>query len=337
MAAKHDRPASAGRFPAYYEPVSRELSRVADSIDRELCPADPTVSLLMKHIVASRGGMVRPALVLLCGKCLGRVGAEHLKVAAAVEMMHTATLLHDDVLDGAGLRRGRPSVNSLWGNDCAVVAGDYLLARTLSISAELRDIRMSRTLAETAQTMCRGELRQDLLRSRWDISRRLYHDIIADKTAAFFGACCRLGAMASKATAADTRRVGMFGLELGLAFQHTDDLLDIVGRREAIRKSSGSDLANGKITLAFIKMLASLDTRGRKAAIKKLESRAEVGDFIRLLRSTGSLRYVYDIASRHIDKAVEHISSIRDSAARESLVAIARSVVLRVDKASLGE
>jgi octaprenyl-diphosphate synthase len=341
VAANESRLASAGRagrYPSAYEPVRRDLLRVADSIGRHVSSADESVGSVMKHIVASRGGMIRPALLLLSGKCLGRIGAAHIRLGAAVEMMHTATLLHDDVIDEAHVRRGRASINSLWGNDCAVLAGDYLLARTLSISAELQDVRMSRTLADTAQTMCRGELRQDLLRGRWDISEIAYHAIIEDKTAAFFGACCSLGAIASGASRADTSRLAAFGLELGLAFQHTDDLLDIVGRRRATRKSSGSDLANGKMTLAFIRMLAALNVRTRAAVIRKLESPpSDISDFVGQLRRTGSLRYVYDVAAGHVDSAVCRLGPLRDCPARRSLEEIARSVTSRIDIAALAE
>jgi octaprenyl-diphosphate synthase len=323
-------------FPAAYAPVRRELTRVAGLIGSHVREADPAVASVMSHVAASRGGMIRPALLLLSGRSLGRLTPAHLKLALAVEMMHTATLLHDDVIDQAAVRRGRASLNHLWGNDCAVVAGDYLLARTLRISGELQDVRMSGILADTAQTMCRGELRQDLLRDKWSIREDDYNSIIEDKTAAFFSACCRLGAVASGASARRMRALAAFGLHLGMAFQHTDDLLDIIGTQRETRKTNGSDLANGKLTLAFIYMLARLSVSRRRAAIRQIQSNhSSVPELLAQLRQTGALRHVHGTAQRHTDRAIASLRVLDDCEASVSLARIAGLVTSRIDPALL--
>jgi octaprenyl-diphosphate synthase len=321
------------QYPAAYERVRPELGRVVALITRQIECADESLAPMMQHIMASSGSLVRPVLVLLSGKCLGRLSVAHVKIGAVVEMLHIATLVHDDVIDHASLRRGWPSLNSLWGNDCAVLAGDCLLARAFGVAGELQSIQMNRLLADTAQTMCRGELKQNLLRGKWDISEGTYRDIIKDKTAGFFSACCVLGAIASKAGSARTQHLADFGLNLGMAFQHIDDLLDIIGDETTIRKERGSDIANAKLTLAFIKMLEKLDDSRRTAAIKKLNaSKRCAADFLDELSQTGALRYVFDVAARHIEKAVSCLRRLDNCDVAADLAEIAHSVTARIDK-----
>jgi octaprenyl-diphosphate synthase len=323
-------------LPAAYEPIRGELSRVLELMGRELASADRAIAPIMQHIAESRGGLIRPALVLLSGKCFGRIVPEHIRLGAIVEMVHTATLLHDDVIDEASVRRGRSSLNSLWGNDCAVLAGDYLLARAFGLSSDLQNVRMRRAISATALSMCNGELTQDLLRGKWDISEDAYCSIIKEKTAAFFSSCCALGAMASKASAGQVRSLAAYGLDVGMAFQHTDDILDIIGHPETIRKSNGSDLANGKVTLPFIRMLAVLDHSEREAVIVKLDSgKSTVADFASRLRRSGALKYAFAAAQKHITRAITHLRATDENAARAGLVEIAHAITSRIDQAAL--
>jgi octaprenyl-diphosphate synthase len=303
---------------------------------RQMDSANDATGRIMRHIASSPGAMLRPALVLLAGKCCGRLRQKHIQTAALVELIHTATLLHDDVIDSAALRRGRPAVRSVWGNCCAVLAGDSLLAAAFGLSGSIGSARMSRLLADTARTMCDGEIRQNLLRNRWDITERTYCRIIEDKTARFFSTCCALGAIASEAGAREVRQLADFGLHLGMAFQHTDDLLDIVGEQAVTRKTNGSDLANGELTLAFIRMLAALDVTRRREVVGRLNAgKRSTGDFLRLLRKTGSLRYVFDVVRRHIDEAMLCLERIDSGPARAALAEIAASVPARVDESRL--
>ena len=325
------------QLAARFEPVHTELLRVMDLIAEQLKCADEFVAPLMRHIVVSSGGMTRPSLVLLSGKCFGRLNVSHIKIAAVVEMIHTATLLHDDVIDHAMVRRGTNSVNSLWGNECAIVAGDCLLARAFSVSGELQSIQINRLLADSAQAMCRGELKQNLLRGKWDITEEAYRKVIEDKTARFFSACCALGAVASRVGGSRVQNLAGFGLNFGMAFQHVDDLLDIIGDETTTRKANGSDLANGKPTLAFIRMLEKTDVRKRAAMLKELDGHGQpAAAFLERLKETGALRYVFDTAARYVEKAIAHLRPIDDCNARSSLIETAKSITAKVDQSRLG-
>jgi octaprenyl-diphosphate synthase len=319
------------KFPPEYGIVQKELRSVLAMIASRMKTPDRLIVPVMQHITSSPGGLIRPALVLLAAKCSGCPRVSAVKVAAIVEMIHTATLLHDDVIDHAATRRGRPSVSSLWGNDCAILAGDWLLADAFGVSGELHSIQISGLLAETAQAMCRGELTQNLLRDRWDITQQTYQAIIENKTASFFSACCALGVVVSKGRPAPMRRLARFGLEFGMAFQHADDLLDIIDDEKTALKQTGSDIANGKPTLAFIVMLERLDRRHRDTAIKKLRTRRHAAaDFLVPLRQTGAMMYAFDTAVSHIEKAIAALGPIADSDAGLSLVRIAHSVIAKI-------
>ena len=320
------------KFPSEYRMVRKELRCVRAIIADRMRSRDRLVAPVIQHIAASSGGMIRPALALLAAKLCSNQCVSAAKVAAVAEMIHTATLLHDDVIDQADTRRGRPSVRSLWGNNSAVVAGDWLLAEAFRLSAELGNDQVDTLLADAAQAMCRGELTQNLLRDRWDMTEQTYRAIIENKTARFFGTCCSLGVIAAKGRPSDMKRLAAFGLELGMAFQHTDDLLDIIDVRATARKAAGSDIANGKPTLAFIRMLENLDARSRNASIRKLNThRCPPAEFLVPLRRTAALEYVFAVASAHIDYAVARLGPAADSDAGRSLVQIARSVTRRID------
>ena len=329
---KHKSP----QFPAAYDPVRSDIARVLEMIAGQIKSADMSIAPVMQHVMESPGSLIRPVLVLLAGKSLGRLQASHVRIAAIVEMIHTATLLHDDVIDQARLRRGRASLNSIWGNDCAVLAGDFLLARAFGIAGDLNNAQVSRTLADAAVAMCRGELRQNLLRGKWDIDERTYRGIIEDKTAKLISASCALGAIASNASGTAVRRFAGFGLNLGMAFQHTDDLLDIVGSESLMRKRQGSDIANGKLTLAFIVMLQRLGARAKASAFRELKSgRCSTGDCLDDLRRTGALQHVFDRAGAYIDRSLGCLQADDQSPAHTGLRAIARSVIDRIDTRKL--
>ncbi len=316
--------------------VQEELLRALAMIASRARTKDRFAAPVMRHVTGSCGGMIRPAIVLLSARCCGRAGTPAVKIAAVVEMMHTATLLHDDVIDHAVTRRGLPSVGSLWGNDCSILAGDWLLAEAFGISGELGDVQINRLLAKTAQAMCRGELTQNLLRDRWDITQQTYQAVIENKTAVFFSACCALGVIVLKGRPEVMRRLARFGLELGMAFQHADDLMDIIGDEKESKKQAGSDIANGKATLAFIVMLERLDRRRRDAATKKLRTRTHAAaDFLEPLRRTGAMLYVFDTAVSHVEKAIAALGPLADRDAGLSLVRIAHSVIAKIDPARL--
>ncbi len=189
-----------------------------------------------------------------------------IRIAAIVELIHNATLLHDDVIDGGQKRRGLPTVNSLWGNESAVLLGDFLLGKAFRICADLGP-EITNIIAGTAVRVCEGELRQVTERQNWQLSESEYIDIITEKSAALFSSCCLLGGLLAGAGETQARSLACFGLNAGIAFQITDDLLDIIGDESKTGKTLGSDIDKNKLTLAVIHLLRALDEREKSAVI----------------------------------------------------------------------
>jgi octaprenyl-diphosphate synthase len=306
--------------------IDSSLRQVNDLIHRALSARDVAgeLSPLFDHLSVGTGKLIRPGLVLLAGECFGPVTEEHIRVAALVEMVHHATLLHDDVIDDGHLRRGAPTVNRLWGNESAVLLGDFVLSRVFRMASDL-DAAVSKVIAQTAVRVCEGELRQVMQRSNWRLSEAQYIEIIADKSASFFGGCCRLGAMLSRAEEKHVEAMGRFGLAAGIAFQIADDLLDIVGDEARTGRTGRRDVAKDKLTLAVIHLLETQGEPERSRVRAMLESggesRRELAD---LLRQRGCLRYAKQRAEDHVAAAVQALADLPAGEARDALVATSR-------------
>jgi octaprenyl-diphosphate synthase len=262
------------------------------------------------HLRAGSGKMLRPGMVLLTGECFGTLTEEHIQVSAMVEMIHHATLLHDDVIDEGCKRRGIPTANYLWGNESAVLLGDFLLSQVFRMAAEL-DSPVAKILAQTVARVCEGELRQTVHKRNWRLSEAQYLEIITEKSASFFGGCCRLGAMLSYADAGRIEAVAQFGLLAGIAFQIADDLLDIAGDETHTGKTLQSDLAKDKPTLAVIHMLRTLDAARQAQVRALLESPDGTGRKLAiLLERAGSLRYAREQAAEYVERAIEALAEV---------------------------
>ena len=246
-----------------YAPVRAELDNVEEILRDELRSDHPFVDRLVKHGFRLGGKRLRPALVLFSGKACGALKPEHLKLATAVEMIHTATLVHDDVLDEATLRRHFDTVNARWDNEASVLLGDYLFARAIRMVSALDDPFASRAIGETAQTMCEGELRQVAGRGDYDLAEEDYFDIIASKTAVLTACCCRLGSHYAGAGQDVCEAMARFGHHLGIAFQIADDLLDLLGDEATAGKSLGTDLLKQKATLPLIRLFSRTSEQDR--------------------------------------------------------------------------
>jgi octaprenyl-diphosphate synthase len=282
------------------------------------------------HLRAGSGKMLRPGMVLLTGECFGTLTEEHIQVSAMVEMIHHATLLHDDVIDEGCKRRGIPTANYLWGNESAVLLGDFLLSQVFRMAAEL-DSPVAKILAQTVARVCEGELRQTVHKRNWRLSEAQYLEIITEKSASFFGGCCRLGAMLSHADAGRIEAVAQFGLLAGIAFQIADDLLDIAGDETHTGKTLQSDLAKDKPTLAVIHMLRTLDAARQAQVRALLESPDGTGRKLAiLLERAGSLRYAREQAAEYVERAIEALAEVPSSPAKEALIETARFMANRV-------
>lgn len=311
--------------------VDRELRQVKELIRRTLsAPQDfGELSSLLNSFAVGSGKMLRPGLVLLAGACFGPPTQRHIQVAAVMEMIHGATLLHDDVLDDGQTRRGTATVNRLWGNEPAVLLGDFVLSQVFRIVADL-DSATAKIIADTAVHVCQGELRQVVRKQNWELMEAEYVSIISDKSAAFFSGCCRLGASLASASEDHIEALARYGLHAGIAFQMTDDLLDITGNESQTGKTSQSDLAARKLTLPLIHLLRSVDasTRNDVCAMLGTSRRldARLGE---MLLRYGSLDYVRQRACQYMQEATDALNSLPSGEAREALRQTAEFIVSR--------
>ncbi len=311
--------------------IDSTLGLVRDLIRQSLQArtAQGDLASFIDHLQAGSGKMLRPGLVLLAGECFGPLSDEHRRVAAMVEMVHHATLLHDDVIDEGRKRRGMPTANALWGNERAVLLGDFVLSQVFRMAADL-DPAVARVLAQTALRVCEGELRQTIQKRNWQLSEAQYIEIITEKSASFFGGCCRLGAMLSGANEEQIESLARFGLLAGIAFQIADDLLDIAGDENRMGKTSQSDLAKDKPTLAVIHLLGTIDSAGqaRVGALLDSAGRSRCA-LVDLLERQGSLRYARRRAADYVTQAVGELQNVPSGPAREALIETAHFMANR--------
>jgi octaprenyl-diphosphate synthase len=238
-----------------YGPIAPDLHEVERILALSLRNRHPRVAQVVDHVRHYRGKRLRPVLLLLTARACGRVTPAHHVLGAVVEMIHTATLVHDDVLDGAAVRRRVGTVNALWGTQTSVLLGDYLFTHAFHLASTLDDARACRLIGEATDRVCEGELCQVLQRGNLELTESEYLDIIDGKTAELTACCCRLGALYGGSAPGVVEGMARFGRGVGLAFQIADDLLDLVGDERATGKSLGTDLEQGKLTLPLIHLL----------------------------------------------------------------------------------
>ena len=268
--------ATTGLLDQLTECIAPQLRAVDLLFTRELRSELPCVNTLIRHVSRFRGKMLRPVLVLLSGKAAAHKSEltdAHVVIATVVEMVHMATLVHDDVLDEAELRRKGATINHLRGNEAAVLLGDYLISHSYHLCSSLDSQMASRIIARTTNQVCEGELLQIENRNNYDLTEETYLRIITYKTAILTAACCRLGAMLSGADALTVKQFETYGMSVGIAFQIQDDILDIVGDTRTVGKTLGIDLAKGKLTLPMIHFLATAPHEHRQLLRSLLSSR----------------------------------------------------------------
>jgi octaprenyl-diphosphate synthase len=331
MAATSDRAVRPG-LKALFAPIAEPLARVDEIYARALRSPSPHVARLVEHAGLFRGKQLRPAFVLLAGRACGRLTEAHVAIGAIVEMIHTATLLHDDVLDHATTRRSVPSVNSLHGNEVPILLGDFIYAQAYSLANRIEDRTAALELADATQRLCTGEIDQDCERGRVDLTAEEYFRIIEDKTAALFAVSARLGAHYAGADAATTAALAEYGRRIGIAFQIVDDCLDLAGDEEKAGKSLGTDLAERKTTLPLIRLLERVPDPVAKAVRRLLAEPARAG-------ARDALRAIVDFspdvaaaradAREHVDAALRQIAGLPDSDAKRALATIGGFVLER--------
>ena len=312
-------------FDAIKQMLAPEMSIVDGVIRARLRSEVVLVNQVAEYIIGSGGKRLRPALVLLSAKAFGYQGDQHHNLAAVVEFIHTATLLHDDVVDDSEMRRGRETANELFGNAASVLVGDFLYSRAFQMMVEANDMRVMQTLAEATNVIAEGEVLQLLNCHDASVNAANYLHVIHCKTAKLFEAAMRIGAIISNADQASELAAAKYGMHLGTAFQLVDDVLDYSGEEQEIGKSLGDDLAEGKPTLPLIYAMQH-GTAEQAAMVRgaiELGDLERFGDVLEVIRQTGALVYTRQQASREVDAACAALSILPDTKCKQSLLKLA--------------
>jgi octaprenyl-diphosphate synthase len=311
--------------------ITDELAAVEHCFATELHSSLKCVNALVKHVSRFHGKMLRPCLVLLSGKACGELTDAHITLATVVEMVHMSTLVHDDVLDEAELRRKGATINHLRGNEAAVLLGDYLISHSYHLCSSLDSQTASRLIAHTTNTVCEGELLQIDNRNNIDLSESTYLEIITRKTAVLCAACCTLGSTFARATPDQIRALETYGLSLGIAFQIQDDILDIIGDTSTVGKTLGIDIEKGKMTLPMIHFLKTAPAEHRTLLRSLLTSKeADKSERIRnLILPSQSIQYAQQSAHDLVDRARTALAQLPNTEAKRVLDTMAEFVVTR--------
>jgi octaprenyl-diphosphate synthase len=314
-----------------FAPIVADLAEVDHRLQAELRHPNPFIDELAQHSFRMGGKRLRPALLLLAAKAVGRITDDHRTLGAVVEMIHTATLVHDDVLDEADVRRHLDTVNARWNNQTSVLLGDFLFTHAFYLASTLETTFGCRVIGEATNTVCEGELRQTAGAGNFWLPREEYLAIIEAKTAELCACCCRLGAHYAGANPAVEDKLRIFGRKLGMAFQIIDDLLDLEGEEETTGKSLGTDLANRKMTLPLILLrdqLASQELSRLQGLFEESDAN-HGGMLVSWLEESSALQAARLVAERYAMEAAATLNGLEDSDAKRTLVELCRFVVAR--------
>lgn len=311
--------------------AAADMAAVNRMIESRLTSSVAIISELASYIVDSGGKRLRPNLVVLSARACGYSGEAHIVLATIIEFVHTATLMHDDVVDKSMMRRGRETVNSKWGNRLSVLVGDFLYSRSFELMVELDDFRILQELASATNIVAEGEVLQILNCNNPDTTEVEYIDVIERKTAKLFEVAARSGAIVAKQDDSVLEAMGVFGRHFGLAFQLVDDMLDYRGNIDSIGKNIGDDLADGKPTLPLIIAMQE-GSKEQASLIRESISQGKVenlAEITRAIASTKAIDYTEKLAREACTKAVSALESLPDSAFKTALVKLTNYSVSR--------
>jgi len=306
--------------------MADEMANVNELIHRRLKSRVALIDQLSHYIINSGGKRLRPLLVLLSARALGHSGQDHIQLAAIVEFIHTATLLHDDVVDGSEMRRGQETANHVWGNEASVLVGDFLYSRAFELMVELKNERIMEIMAHATNTIAEGEVLQLINSHEADTTEETYIEVIQFKTAKLFEAATQLGAIVSSDGASHEAAIAKYGMHIGTAFQLTDDVLDYSALPEETGKNIGDDLAEGKPTLPLIHAMRTGTPEQATVIRKAIESGGldTIDEVFAAIESTGALAYTARAAMDESQRAIEALKDIPDSPYREAMVSLAQ-------------
>jgi octaprenyl-diphosphate synthase len=314
-----------------YAPIAADLEHFERILAETLTGARPCVTELVRHLRHYRGKRLRPALLLLSARACGDVTPAHHLLAAVVEMIHTATLVHDDILDEAARRRHVPTINARWGNQTGVLLGDYLFTHAFHLASQV-DARACRIIGESTNRVCEGELYQGSERGNLNLTEQDYFDIIDSKTAELTCCCCRLGALYSGSADFVVESMSRYGRWLGIAFQIADDVLDLFGDEAATGKSLGTDLEQHKLTLPLIRLLEQLPrtSLSHVEAILRSPGNHKRQALQAYFDTTDALAYAQARAENYAERARDELDCLPASVCRSVLQQLTERVVHRM-------
>ncbi|MFQ5863188.1 MAG: polyprenyl synthetase family protein [Candidatus Brocadiales bacterium] len=314
------------------KPVYPSMMEVEKRLYTDLAVNNKEVGEIILHVSKFKGKRVRPALLLLSGEICGKIVPQHIDLAVVAELVHIATLIHDDVIDDATIRRHVESVNAKWGREISILLGDYIWSRGFTILASMDSQIATYIMSQTVNIMCEGELVQLLRRYDLSLTEDEYLDIIERKTASLFATSCRLGAMFAGANRKMQETLTAYGLKVGMAFQIVDDCLDIIGSEDEMGKSLSSDIKKGKLTLPIIRVVGNLPEARRESTCNWIfqnfsdQNRSTV---LGLLTEHDAVEYAMNKAHFYIQEAKDSILCLPESESKTALLDLADYVVNR--------
>lgn len=289
------------------------------------------ITQLARHLIHSGGKRLRPLVVLLMARAYGYSGDKHIELATIIELVHTATLLHDDVVDTSELRRGQKTANAVWGNSASVLVGDYLYSRAFQLMVSVHSWPIIKILADATNTITKGEILQLLNCKDPETTETRYMDVIRTKTGTLFAAAAQMGPVLTQRHDQEIKAANDYGLHLGIAFQLVDDALDYSSSSAVLGKNCGDDLAEGKPTLPLLYALQHGTPRQQDSIRQAIEraSTVELEQILAAIESTGAITYTYQVAKQHAEQAIQNLHHVPDSSYREALVTLAKFAVER--------
>ncbi len=315
-----------------FELLREDLVAIEQELGRDAASSVSTITEIAEYLREGGGKRIRPSLLLLAAHLLDYQGPSAIRLGAVVEMIHTATLVHDDIIDGASIRRGRPSPNTTWGNEKCVLAGDWLYMQAFKVALEEKNLRVLDLLISLTQQMVEGELLQ-IQKLGKAVSEAEYYDLIFRKTACLFSTSMRLGAVLAGSTEAQEEKLAAYGRAVGLSFQIVDDVLDLTATEEVLGKPVASDLREGKTTLAVIHAFDHGTARERQTIQRVLDDRSfeyvSREQIREILLRNGSVEYAMAAADRYAEQSRQALASLPDSDFKRALLWVPDFVVAR--------
>ncbi len=321
------------RLDSVFDIVADEMKVVEKTLLAHVGSDIDQINSICSYVFKSGGKRLRPLILLLAARCCGYQGDSHITVACVMEYIHTATLLHDDVIDHAEIRRGNSSANILWGNQSTILSGDFLFAKAFSLAVSIHDIEVLDIIAETCSRLAEAEMMQVIKAGDPRITEQEYFTIITDKTASLFSACTRIGGILGRVSGEKVKAVERYGHHFGIAFQIMDDVLDYSAREEDLGKTIGKDLQEGSITLPFIAALERSSPQDRDCLLNAFGpgsvSPENLSRIIKIVEHYKGSDYAVARARDHVQHAIDALEAFKDRDAVQPLIDLAKYVVER--------